>query len=437
MNTAAEPIAHHDPEPVVAHDGPSGCPVLHNFDILGEAEVNRPGTYTAVAREEAPVFFVPEVGQYVVTRWDDAHRALTDHKLFAPLQTPYTKVPAEAAELLPNGFAYGRASALSVLSPPAHTRVRKLAQKAFTRSAALAKAEEIRGICQELIDGFVADGSCDLVTSFTSKYPIRALCAILGIEHELAPTLYQWAVDIITLRGNPGLPHDEMMALCRRQAEMESWARELIADRRARPRGDGDVVSTLATATADDGTPRLTTDEIFDVIVIVITGGAETSSATTAQMVRRLLIDDALRARIEADHGLLEQALEEELRVDMVGRMTFRDVIEDGVELGGVPVPKGARLAIHLWSANHDPEIFSDPESFDLDRADVGKLLSWGKGTHFCLGAPLARVEIPIAIECLLERLPGLRLVPGHELQRLPAMFMPSVNGGLVVEWDA
>jgi cytochrome P450 len=162
MNTAAEPIAHHDPEPVVAHDGPSGCPVLHNFDILGEAEVNRPGTYTAVAREEAPVFFVPEVGQYVVTRWDDAHRALTDHKLFAPLQTPYTKVPAEAAELLPNGFAYGRASALSVLSPPAHTRVRKLAQKAFTRSAALAKAEEIRGICQELIDGFVADGSCDL-----------------------------------------------------------------------------------------------------------------------------------------------------------------------------------------------------------------------------------------------------------------------------------
>ena len=419
----------------VEKSGPGGCPVLHGLNLVGDEAVNRPGAYTALARREAPVFFVPETGFFVATRHADVERVLTDHEYFEPILPPAV-VPEEARDLLPDGFVYQRSGALTAESPPSHTRIRKLAQKGFTRGAVESWREPTERICQGLVDEFADKGEAELIDAYTRRFPILVMAAVLQIDAGEAPQLYDWALDIFRLFGDPAIPHEELFAICRRQAEFENWALGLITERRRAPRGEGDIVSSLITAVDNEGTSRLSDEEIFSVIVAMIAGGADTSSASAAQMTRRILSDPDLQRRVLAEPGFLSVLMEEDLRHDFVGRIAFRQVSPKGAELSGVSLPPGAIIGAHIWSANHDEEAFSDPDHFDPDRGDVKNLLSWGKKTHFCLGAPLARLEVPIAVRTLFERLPNLELVSGHEIERMPAFFLPNVVGGLFVTWD-
>jgi cytochrome P450 len=414
----------------------SGCPHLTGLDLLGDEAVNAPERYTALAREEAPVFLAPEFGFYVATRYDDVHRVLTDHESFHAT-LPKIDIPEEAREMLPNGFAFHQDGMMIMLDPPRHTRLRKLGQRAFTRSAVQSWAEPIRDLCDGLIDEFVDLGETELVSAYTSKFPMLVMAELLGFAKSEANLVYEWALDLLRLIGDPAIPHDELMELCRRQAAFEHWALELIAERRADPRGDDDVITALIEARGEEGVPELSDGEIFGIVVILVAGGSDTSAATAAQMVARMLTSESLREQVVADRGVLPRFLEEELRHSTVGRIpAFRQVAAGGAELGGVKLPGGALIGAHLWSANRDDRAFERPDEFDLDREDVGGLLSWGKGTHFCLGAPLARLEIPIAIEAMVDRLPNLRLNGDCRLERSPAVFLPVITGGLPVAWD-
>ena len=423
-------------QPEVRRTGPGGCPVLHGFDPLGRDEVYEPERYASLSRREAPVFFVPELDMYVATRHEDVARVIADHETFAPHLPSFHAVPEEARAELPTGFVFQSPGFLLTESPPEHTRLRRLAQNAFTPRAAQAKAPEIRALCNALIDEFVDAGQVDLVRAFTSRFPIRVLAVVMGLDPAIGPQLYEWAGSVGPLLGQTELSRDELLALCEQQAQFRRWTLELIEERRRNPLREGDVVTAMIGARDEDGTPRLTDDEIFGVIVAMVLGGADTSATTTAQLLHRLLRDDALHARVRDEPDVLDRLLEEELRHDFIGRLTFRRVARDGVELGGVALPRDAVVGAHIWSANHDEDVFAEPERYDPDRRDVGELLSWSKGTHFCMGAPLARVQIRIAIECLLERLPGLRLVSGHELERRLSFFIPSIEKGLVVSWQ-
>jgi cytochrome P450 len=413
-----------------------GCPVVHGLNFLGPVEVNEPSGYTEFLRREAPVSFVPETGFYLATRHEDVSKVLTDHQAFEALLPP-TQVPEEARDLLPNGFVYQQEGAISATAPPDHTRLRKLAQRGFTRGAVASWAAPIEAMCNDLVDEFAGAGQAELVGAYTSRFPIQVIATILRIDREETAQLYEWALDIFRLFGDPSIPHDEMMAICRRQVEFQDWALALIEERRALPEADeGDVIRSFIDARDEDGGARLSDTEIFSLVVAMIAGGADTSSAAAAQMLRRILLDDDLRSRVEQDYEFLYTLMEEELRHDFVGRMAFRRVVPAGAELNGVELPGGALVGAHIWSANHDEAAFGCPAQFDPDREDANKLLSWGKATHFCLGAPLARLEVTTAVRVALQRLPNLRLVPGHELQRVPAFFLPNVIGGLEVAWD-
>jgi cytochrome P450 len=419
----------------VRRDGPGGCPVIHGFDPLRHEEVNLPGHYSAVSREEAPVFYVPEADIYITTRHADVRRALTDHEYFEPI-LGVNSVPEEARAMLPDGFVHERPNFLPTTNPPRHNAMRKLAQKAFSRPAALAKEPEIRALCNRLVDEFEADGEAELVQAYTSRFPIRVMAIVMGVDEAESAQLYDWAVDSLRLFGDHAISAEDMMAICRRQKEWEEWALAQIEDRRSKPLDEADVISALVHARSEDGESKLADTEIFGMIVTMVIGGADTSSATAAQMLWRMLSNDDLLDRVQGDRSLLPNFLEEELRHDFVGRMTFRKVTENGADLGGVALPPGAMLGVHMWAANHDESVFDDPTRFDLERSNVNQLLSWGKGTHFCLGAPLARVEIVTAVEVVLDRLHGLELADTAELERMPAFFLPSIMGGLQVRWQ-
>ncbi len=391
--------------------GPGGCPVMHGFNPLDLESVNHPGTYTELARREAPVFFIPEVGMYMVVDHEDIVRVTSDWKSFPMPPLATHAVPDEAVDRLPEGFAWQRSGFMPMLQPPEHSRVRKLAQKAFTRSAALAYRPLIEQMCHDSIDSFVDQGEAALVTAFTSQIPVRVIATILGVELEQAPQIYQWAWDVLTLIGDPNVGGEQLLKLAHRHADFEEWSRALIDERRANPRGEEDMISNLLRATSDDGSPKLTDMEIFSVIVVAVFGGSDTSAGLAAQVVRRMLQDDrTLYEQALGDRTLIPKLLEEELRINFVGRTIVRMAAVD-TELSGVPIPAGSILALNVWGANHDETAFEDPQRFDPDREDIDRHLGWGRGIHFCLGAPLAKVEVATAVEAILDRLPNLRLV--------------------------
>jgi cytochrome P450 len=226
---------------VIAPSGPGGCPVLHGFDPMDREQIDDPGPLTAIARRDAPVFFSPEFGCYVVTRHDDVARIMGDMRLFRGLSLTEQEVPARARDALPKGFLGRRAGMLAWSDPDEHSRIRKLAQRAFTRKAAQANEPRIRALFDATVDEFVADGQADLVPVFARRCPMRVMIAILGIDQAVENRLHRWTRETMRLMGDPTLDDDALVELAHGQGEFEAFVTELIAERRSAPRPEGDL----------------------------------------------------------------------------------------------------------------------------------------------------------------------------------------------------
>jgi cytochrome P450 len=410
---------------------------MHGFAPLEAEQLDDPGDLLACSRSEAPVFFAPEFDMYVVTRHEDVRRVFADPETFVGIGLSEHEVPERARDVLPDGFFPQLPGMRAWGDPREHLRMRRLAQSAFTRKAALRNVPRMRELFDALIDEFVAGGHADLVPAYARRVPMQVMIAILGVDPPLEPKLHDWVADFMVLMGQPNLDESQLVELAHRQAEFYAWAAELTAERRRNPRGEGDLISDLSAARDDEGTPRLSDDEILAIVLIAIIGGGDTTVILLGQLLERALEDEgALWRRFRDDPDLIDRAIEEELRHSFIGRIISRRTTRE-VELGGVTIPQGALVGLHVWSSGRDEDVFAAAERFDLDRADVDGHLGFGHGTKFCMGAPLARVEARVAIERLLERLPNARLVPGHKLRRRASIALPSLEDGLVVEWDA
>ena len=421
---------------VVVRAGPGGCPVLHGFNPMDPTQIDDPGPLMAIARRDAPVFFSPEFGCYVVARHEDVTRIMSDMRLFAGLTLTELEVPEQARDVLPQGFLGRRAGMLAWTDPDEHARIRKLAQRAFTRKAALANEARIRQLFDATVDEFVAEGQADLLPVFARRCPMRVMCAILGIDPSVEDDLHLWTRDTMRLMGDPTLKEEALVELAYRQRDFERFVNDLISDRRAAPRPEGDLISDLLRSQDDEGGRSLNDEEIFATIALSIVAGGDTSVNLIGQLVARLLDGGgALWRELDADRSRLDLVIEEELRHSHVGRLAFRRPAAD-VEIGGVHIPAGSLIAIHLWSTGRDEAVFEEPDRFDPDRPYLERHLGFGRGARFCMGAPLARLETRIAIEVLMDRLRNPRLVPGHDLRRELSIAIPSLLDGLVVAWD-
>ena len=422
-----------EPALTITHDGPGGCPVLHGFEPLEPAQIADPSAVMAFSRREAPVFFNPQLGAYIVTRHADVAKVLVDQETFAQIPFINRPMPEELRELLPEGFV---TDAIAPFQDPAtHPRVRKLAQVPFMRRNALGATDLCRRVADETLAEFQASGEADLIPAYARKIPMRLMLSILGMDTAHEDELHRWVGGCMRVFGDPTVTDAELVELGRDQAEFRRFALDMIDDRRRNPRGQGDFLTDLITATVD-GEQALTDNEVFGVVLLSIIAGGDTTVNLIAQMVMRMLDDGgALWREADADRTMLDTMIEEELRHDHVGRMNYRRVLTD-TELNGVAIPKDSLLAVHVWSTGRDESVWASAEQYDPRRRDALRHLGFGKGSHSCMGAMLARVETRQAIEALLDHLPNARKVPGHEVQRMWGTAVQSVLSGLVVAWD-
>lgn len=412
-----------------------GCPVFPSFRPLDPEQVIDPYPQLAVARREEPVFYMPDYDVWVVTRYEDIEEVLRDTDTFSSADfVDFPPFPPEVANQLVDGHPLE--NTLVSTDPPAHTRIRKRAQKAFTPRQAEARAPAVRELAHDLVDGFAATGSTDLGRSYCTQIPIRVVGPILGVSMEEAAQLYQWATEALILVGNARqMDETQLLDYGRGQVEFDRFIRDLVRDRRANPRSEDDLVTSLIEAEGEDGEPALAESEIVGIVAAALAAGSDTSAATMANCVFSLLEERSRWEEILAEPGLIPGAIEETVRAKGAARTIPRTATRD-CELAGVKIPKGAEVLVHLGSGSHDERRFEDGESFDLHRANAKQHLGFGKWMHFCIGAPLARMELRVAIEVLAERLPDLRPSPGAAIEYFPSLQVLPVVSGPQVEWS-
>jgi cytochrome P450 len=367
-------------------------------------------------RRDAPVFFDEPTGQWVVTRHEDVNALLRDRRL----GRSYLHVasheefgrPAEPEFLAPF-WNLIRAGMLDV-EPPDHTRLRRLVSKAFTPRMVEGLRARIRELAEELARGLAERGGGDLLAEVAEPLPVTVIAEMLGIPEADRPLLRPWSAQICGMYElDPS--EDVQRTAVRASEEFSGYLRDLAR----RTEGDN-LISALA---AVEG---LTEDELVGTCVLLLNAGHEATVNATGNAWWALFRNPAQLDRLRADHGLIPTAVEELLRYDTPAPMFERWVLED-VEVAGVRVPRGAEVALQFASANRDPEVFADPDALDLAR-DPNPHIGFGAGIHFCLGAPLARIELAESMGALLRAAPDLRLVaepkwkPGFILRGLESL---------------
>ncbi|MFF4501068.1 cytochrome P450 [Streptomyces sp. NPDC001401] len=306
--------------------------------------------------------------------------------------------------------------------PPQHTRLRALVSRAFTMRRVEELRPRIQEITDELLDAMLPHGRADLVDSFAYPLPITVICELLGVP-EMDRTEFRKMSTEAVAPTDADREHDAFVRLA-------EYLTELIEDKRRAGPG-GDLLSDLIRTTAEDG-DRLSPGELRGMAFILLIAGHETTVNLISSAVHALLTHPAQLAALQADLSLVDGAVEEALRYEgPVENATFRFAAEP-LEIGGTQVEKGDFVMVGLTAADRDGLRYPAPDRFDI-RRDTRGHLAFGHGIHYCLGAPLARLEARTAIRTLLERAPGLALdaPPGDWL---PGMLMRGVRS-LPVRW--
>ncbi|WJV47277.1 cytochrome P450 [Streptomyces flavofungini] len=311
------------------------------------------------------------------------------------------------------------------LETPAHTRVRRLVAKAFTPRTVERLRPYVEGLADELVRGLVADGGGDLVARVAEPLPVAVIAEMLGVPEADRGALRPWSADICGMYElNPG--EETAARAVRASVEFSAYLRELIAARRKEPRDD--LISALIAA-HDEG-DRLSEQEMISTCVLLLNAGHEATVNSTANGWHALFgHPDQLAALRAEPERLLPTAVEELLRHDTPLQLFERWVLDD-IEVGDTLIPRGSEVALLFGSANRDPAAFAAPDTLDLARAD-NPHISFGAGIHYCVGAPLARVELAASLGALLRRAPDLRLAA--EPVRKPGFVIRGL-GELLVE---
>ncbi len=367
-------------------------------------------------RENAPVHRTPlpsGVEAWLVTRYGDAKQALADQRLSKNPVHHAEPAHAKGKTGIPGERKAELMTHLLNIDPPDHTRLRRLVSKAFTPRRVAAFAPRVQELTDRLIDGFAEKGEADLIHEFAFPLPIYAICDMLGVPREDQDDFRDWAGMMLrhTKAGHGGGPRG---GVARSVKKMRSYLAELI-HRKRESLGQGeddDLISGLIRA-SDHG-EQLSENEAAAMAFILLFAGFETTVNLIGNGVYALLRHPEQRERLQAslaagESELLATGVEELLRFDgPVELATWRFATEP-LSLGGQDIAAGDPVLVVLAAADRDPERFTDPDTLDLSRRD-NQHLGYGHGIHYCLGAPLARLEGQTALATLLRRMPDLRL---------------------------
>jgi cytochrome P450 len=399
------------------------CPIAHDYDPLDPAIVADPYPVLNALRDESPVFYVPELDHYIVTRMDDIVGVLVDRDTWSAANASSPLIPVcEAAQaILAEG--YHRVPTLNNADPPRHAPMRKSVLRTMTPRRLNALEPSLRAYASALIDDFAGEAEVDLVPAFTFPFPGYAAFTLLGFPADDTEMLREWSEQRVQLTYGR---NDEETQVEIARAIVEFWQYvERHVERCAAEPGD-DLTSDLVRLSREQ--PELC--NLFDIVNMVYSmalAGHETTTNSIGSGLRALLTErDQWQALID-DPTLIGNAVEEILRYDGPV-LNHRRVAKVDTEIGGCPIPAGSRIMMCFASAGHDPAHFEEPSDFRVDRPNAVDHLAFGKGPHFCLGAPLGRLETRIALELLTQRLPNLDLVPGQEFEYAPNALFRSLK---------
>ncbi|MFG3056464.1 cytochrome P450 [Kitasatospora sp. NPDC048239] len=396
------------------------------FDPWSTEFVAHPYDAYAELREHAPVTYYEPTGQWLVSRHEDVSALLRDRRLGRTYTHRFSheEFGRPAPDPAHEPFHTLNDNGLLDLEAPDHTRIRRLVSKAFTPRMVEGLRPTVRRLAGELVDGLLAAGGGDLIGAVAEPLPVAVIAEMLGIPEADRHLLRPWSADITGMfELNPG--EETARRAVTASIEFSEYLRVLIRERRAEP-GD-DLISALIRA--QEGSDALSEQEMISTCVLLLNAGHEATVNTTGNGWWALFRnpDELARLRGSVD-ALLPTAVEELMRWDTPLQMFERWVLED-VEVRGVTIPRGSEIALLFGSANRDPARFADPDRLDLGRAD-NPHITFGAGIHFCLGAPLARLELTESYGALLRRAPGLRLVrepewrPGYVIRGLEELLV-------------
>lgn len=323
----------------------------------------------------------------LVLGFDEAQQVLRDGATFSSRQYELLMGPLMGHSILE-------------MDEPEHHKYRALVQQAFTRKALDRWEHElVRPVVDDLVDEFCERGRADLVRELTFPFPIHVIARLLGLPWDDVAQFHRWAVELIS--GS----FDREVGLAA-SASLRDYFAAILAERRAAPADD--LISSLAMAELDGD--RLADDDIFSFLRLLLPAGAETTYRSSGNLLFGLLSNPGQLDAVRADRTLIPQAIEEGVRWEPPLTGIARTATVD-TELGGVAVPAGTVLFVHIGSANRDPARWPSPDAFDIHRPPQPHL-AFASGPHNCLGVHLARLETRVALECLFDRISDLRLDP-------------------------
>ncbi|MEV6400910.1 cytochrome P450 [Streptomyces sp. NPDC051907] len=375
----------------------------------------------ASLRDTAPVCPMKPphgIDTYLITRYEDARAALSDPRLSKDMygaMDAYRRIFGDSSVSLDDNMLNS--------DGPKHLRLRKLVNSEFTPRRVEALRPKIQAVVDELLDACPTREPVDLLPAFAFPVPITVICELLGVPPEERPHLQ----DLSTIVAQTGFGKEFKQAQQKAEEDLHAYFTQLIARKREHP-GE-DLLSALAQAQGKDG--GLTENELVSTAFLLMFAGHKTTAYLIGNAVYHFLANPAQLRAVQGDPELMNPAIEELVRFDgSVESATFRFATED-VEIGGTRIPKGALVQISLLSANRDPLKFDSPDEFDVTRPGNAQSahLGFGQGSHYCLGAPLARLEMQLALTSLFGRFPNLVLAgPAAEAKWMETPF-PAFRG--------
>ena len=415
-----------------AVSGPGSCPVAHaaapageaacpagaaGFDPFEHAYMQDPAEYVRWAREQAPVFFSPRLGYWVVTRYRAIKEIFRDNVTYSPSIVLEKMAPphAEVSAILAS-YDYGMNRTLVNEDEPAHMARRRVLMDPFAAERLRAHEPMIRRLTCEAVNRFIDRGKVDLVDEMLWEVPLMVALHFLGVDDEDMQTLRRYSVaHTVNTFGRPSA--EEQIAVAHAVGQFWQYAGSVLEKMRRTPDGPGWMRYSIRQQTEY---PEVVTDSyLHSMMMAIIVAAHETTAFASANAIKLLLQHPTAWAEICADPDLIPGAIEECLRhsgsIAAWRRLATRDARVEGVD-----IPAGSRLLMVIASANHDPRHFLDPDFFDIRRDNASDHLTFGFGAHQCLGKNLGRMEMQIMVAELARRLPHMRLLPDQTFNYFP-----------------
>lgn len=365
-------------------------------------------------REEAPVMFDDRINMFVVTRYDDVKSVFENWETFSSkdAQQPIRPLGPQAKQVLADG-EFTTYSGLSARIPPEHTRIRAVATKAFTPRRYKVLEPFIRENADKLIDAMIAEGKRegDILTDLAWDLPTITIFTLIGVPIEMIEQVKVWAGSRATLTWGD-LTDEEQVPHAHNMVAYWNFCQKLVADAKQTP-GDNLVTDLVNLQAAGDD---ISDHEIASFLYSLLFAGHETTTTLISNSVRQLLLNRDAWEAITADPEKIPGAIEEILRTSGSIFAWRRTAMKDA-EVDGVAIPKDSQLLLVMGSANRDPNVFEDPDRFDIGRENARNHLSFGFGIHYCIGNMLGKLQTRVALEELTKKLPGLNIKPGAEIE--------------------